>query len=176
MNQDNRQLREADLEAPARLREALKQLHHRSAAVPGEVDRALVKEARLQMQRVRNRGGVTGHTGRLPRVSVRFLAELVEGLADRLSPKGAMVWSTAAVALVAVVVGVWLAVQPQPGDLAQDFNHDGTVDMLDAFTLARQLQEGQAWGADLNGDGRVDDRDVQELASRAVHLDQGRSS
>jgi hypothetical protein len=60
----------------------------------------------------------------------------------------------------------------------EDLNHDGRVDILDAFQLARQLQTGQkpAAGLDLNGDGVVDWRDVEVLATRAVHLEKGGQS
>jgi hypothetical protein len=53
-----------------------------------------------------------------------------------------------------------------------DINGDGTVDILDAFRLARALQgpEGSASRADINSDGRVDLFDVDAVARRAVAL------
>ena len=58
-----------------------------------------------------------------------------------------------------------------PGDL----NHDGQVDILDAFALARQLKESAQSNLqlDMNGDGVVDERDVATLAARAVSLGKG---
>lgn len=58
-----------------------------------------------------------------------------------------------------------------PGDL----NHDGRVDILDAFALARELKTGAhpGPGRDINGDGVVDERDVTALAARAVSLGKG---
>ena len=56
-----------------------------------------------------------------------------------------------------------------PGDL----DHSGAIDILDAFALARQLESGDAPAvtlADMTGDGRVDDLDVEYLASLAVAL------
>jgi len=49
------------------------------------------------------------------------------------------------------------------------------VDMLDAFALARELQQGRTPRPqlDLNGDGVVDERDVEVLAARAVTLETG---
>jgi hypothetical protein len=44
-------------------------------------------------------------------------------------------------------------------------------DMVDAYRLALQIREGK--GRDVNGDGAVDQRDVDELASRAVSLGGG---
>jgi hypothetical protein len=56
-----------------------------------------------------------------------------------------------------------------------DLNHDGHVDIVDAFALARQLKQGGTRNLqlDLNGDGVVDERDVAALAARAVKLEQG---
>jgi hypothetical protein len=56
----------------------------------------------------------------------------------------------------------------------QDFNHDGRVDILDAFALARHLKGGIGGaGLDVNGDGVVDERDVAALAAQAVKLTPG---
>ena len=64
-----------------------------------------------------------------------------------------------------------------------DVDHNGRVDILDAFLLARSIEargpvdvtpSGAAdtqW--DLNGDGRVDKDDVNLVASAAVRLDKG---
>jgi len=56
-----------------------------------------------------------------------------------------------------------------------DLNHDGRVDILDAFQLTRELQSGQKppSGLDLNSDGVVDQRDVHIIASQAVKLEKG---
>jgi len=56
----------------------------------------------------------------------------------------------------------------------EDVNHDGHVDILDAFALARQVKSGGAARAlDLNGDGVVDRRDAEVIATRAVKLEKG---
>ena len=57
----------------------------------------------------------------------------------------------------------------------EDVNHDGRVDILDAFALARQLKAGAARATrfDINGDGVVDERDVASIAARAVRLEKG---
>ena len=56
-----------------------------------------------------------------------------------------------------------------------DLNHDGKVDILDAFALARELRTGvrPTPQMDLNGDGVVDERDVATLAAQAVSLGKG---
>ena len=59
--------------------------------------------------------------------------------------------------------------------LPGDINHDGRVDILDAFALAREIKTGAhpGPGRDINGDGVVDERDVAALAARAVSLGKG---
>ncbi len=55
----------------------------------------------------------------------------------------------------------------------RDVNHDGVVDILDAFALARKIQAGdKSTVTDINGDRVVDQRDVAALAARAVKLNQ----
>ena len=80
--------------------------------------------------------------------------------------------------IVAAGVLVWLAVQPGTAARPEDLNADGRVDMLDAFALARELQQDRTPGPqiDLNRDGMVDERDVEMLAARAVRLDPRRNS
>ena len=56
-----------------------------------------------------------------------------------------------------------------------DIDQNGTVDILDAFTLARHIESKQqmetAW--DVNGDGLIDRRDVDSVALTAVRLSKG---
>ena len=81
-------------------------------------------------------------------------------------------WTAAAAVLLAAV----LIYQPTPGPpaapLAGDVDHNGRVDILDAFTVARRLEAAAApepqW--DVTGDGTVDHRDVDAIAHLAVSL------
>src|SRR5262249_30206563 len=60
----------------------------------------------------------------------------------------------------------------------EDLNRDGKVDILDAFILARKLQGAPVSDRtlDLNGDGLVNQRDVEIIAVHAVSLEKrGRS-
>jgi hypothetical protein len=56
-----------------------------------------------------------------------------------------------------------------------DLDRSGTVDILDAFHLARRLEAGEAIdpALDFNRDGAVDARDVDRIALRAVSLTPG---
>jgi len=53
-----------------------------------------------------------------------------------------------------------------------DVNHDGKVDILDAFIVAKRIQSGAplSLDLDLNGDGRVDAADVALLSAQIVRL------
>ena len=85
-----------------------------------------------------------------------------------------------AIAAAAVVAFVLLrptlprsvpSVATGPGDI----NGDGRIDMLDAYLLARHIKDGDQldprW--DMNGDGVVDQRDVDAIAAIAVSLGKG---
>ena len=65
----------------------------------------------------------------------------------------------------------------QPANVAHDRGSDrdldgnGRVDILDAFAIAREIQSGRNQPAfDINGDGRLTQADVTEIAQRAVTL------
>ena len=78
--------------------------------------------------------------------------------------------------LAAEVVTNSLRHRPRaPAFAREDLNHDGRVDILDAFALARQLKSGAAPGPlfDINGDGVIDERDIATIAARAVKLQKG---
>ena len=104
-----------------------------------------------------------------------WLVELRAGLAALLGGRRFAPLTAAVATIVAAGVLVWLTVHPRAAARPEDLNADGQVDMLDAFALARELQQGSTPRPqlDLNGDGVVDERDVQALASRAVRLEQG---
>ena len=81
----------------------------------------------------------------------------------------------AGVALAAMVARTVLHQGGSPQFAREDLNHDGKVDILDAFQLAREIKSGKppAQIEDFNGDGKVDAADVEILAKRAVSLDKG---
>ncbi|MFH0910433.1 MAG: dockerin type I domain-containing protein [Planctomycetota bacterium] len=92
-------------------------------------------------------------------------------------------WSSAAAASLLLVAGLWHFARPpekipQAAPLAKvgvsvDFDQDGSVDIVDAYLMAKMLKSNAGrkhWPAamDLNGDGAVNEEDVQALAQRAV--------
>src|SRR5687767_10762272 len=84
------------------------------------------------------------------------------------------VWWTAAAACIAIVAVAGLSLFEKTRYEQADADHGGRVDILDAFALARRLQQGSATGPDLNGDGIVNKADVDAIAVRAVKLKKGR--
>jgi hypothetical protein len=79
-------------------------------------------------------------------------------------------WRPVAAAAAAILIGAaaWIATRPSiPGDV----DRSGRVDIVDAYGLAVRLRSGQVEsGHDLTGDGKIDDRDVDEIARRSVAL------
>jgi hypothetical protein len=154
MPDNNQHDRDEALEAPSSLVSALKRLPQERIFIPPTVDESVLRAARKQLERPE-----------LPRLGW-----------FRFAP-----WLAAAAALVVLASIPRYFKQPSPGAAGDsvfargDLNHDGRVDILDAFALARQLKQGGKPNPqlDLNGDGMVDERDVAALAARAVKLEQG---
>jgi hypothetical protein len=120
----------------------------------------------------------------------RALLEGFSRLADRLTPprlevpaavKGELMalarprraWRplVAAAAVLIGISGVWLAIGHRPA-IPGDVDHNGRVDIIDAYALAVQLRSGLKPDPafDVNGDGKVDERDVEEIARRSVEI------
>jgi hypothetical protein len=154
MKKPDNSIEDQNLDAPERLIVALRQSKPEPIFVPPTLDETILRAAREHL------------TGR-ERPRFRWLPVLP--------------WlaTTAAV----VVAGAFLFVHSKSnrslpngqGFAREDVNHDGRVDVLDAFALARQLKEGRSSNTrlDLNGDGIVDERDVHIIALEAVKLDKG---
>lgn len=145
-NNDDR----SDPRAPQELVDDLRALYSADLPVPGDVDRAV---ARMAHRRLAARG--------------RAPAALW-----RLAP-------LAAAATVLLALGAWGLLQAPTGPaslaLRQDVDGNGRVDILDAFLVARRIESGprppKAW--DVNGDGVVDQADVDAIARAAVALKKG---
>jgi len=155
MNENNRHFDE-DLGESVRpeLSRELKALFSPSSGVPGRVDRAVAGAARNHLAR--------------PTRKLWWLKWTVPATA------------AAAIALACVF---WPGQNPKPRPVAEmaaaalpgDIDHNGKVDILDAFKLARHVESAppmdRAW--DINGDGAVDRLDVDAVAFAAVRLDKG---
>ena len=149
--QPNPESEEKDLIASAKLGVALRGLNKETVFIPPSVDETILAGVRPRLTGIRRR---------------RARSRMVAG------------WTALA---ASVVVGAFV-VQAlfHRGPFAEhqrfargDLNHDGTVDILDAFQLARELKQGGKPdpSLDFNGDGKVDAADVDVLAARAVSLE-----
>lgn len=137
---------------PAELREALVRLHDPGIAVPPEVDEFILSGARRSFHHRRRRW-----------LLVRRVGAAV---------------AAAAVLVIAVKVFVPTRTAPSPVAFSQrpqlaqaaDVNHDGRVDIVDAYIVARKIAHHEpldpAW--DINGDGVIDQKDVDLIANMAV--------
>jgi hypothetical protein len=146
-----------DAPPPKALRDDLASLYDARIDVPPRLDKAILADARRARLSVRD--------------PIPWPVQLFRVAA-----------ATAAAAAFALVVWLNSPAGSPPGSTTpavakQDINGDGTIDILDAFTLARRIESGAAAGPDLdiNNDGRVDAADVDAVAARAVALRGGRS-
>lgn len=156
------------IDAPQELIDTLADLHNERIFIPPSVDESIMAEARKHLSP--------------PPV--------------RKKPTNMIAWSGWGVALAASVVLVASLSQRnrQPFDAAQsestpvaemasaspvykreDINQDQSVDILDAFALARQLEGGGAVQTELdfNNDGVIDRGDVDWIAQTSVKIEKG---
>jgi hypothetical protein len=141
----NGNFNDEDLKAPPRLVAALQRVAKKELFIPPTVDEAVTRSARV-------------HLGEPERKRPSWL---------RL-----VLWSAAP----ATAMLVFLLLRHSPGNFAsEDLNHDGKVDILDAFQLARELHSGSppSPSHDVNGDGLVNQLDVERITAHAVKLPKG---
>jgi len=141
---------EEALQAPPKLVAGLVRLPRERLFIPRTIDEAVLREARRHLSKPER-----------PKFPWR-----------RLVPRFA---AAALVLLLAYVFARHGSDSRPPVFAREDLNHDGRIDILDAFALARQLKSGPppGRGQDINGDGVVDERDVETIASQAVRLGKG---
>jgi hypothetical protein len=151
MTQPNNHDGRPDPRAPQGLIDDLRALYGAEVPVPADVDRQVARLARRRLA-----------GGRARTMTIWRLAPL------------------AAAAAVLLALGAWTllrAPHAAPPALAarEDVDGNGRVDILDAFLVARRIESGQpppkAW--DVNGDGVVDQADVDAIARAAVALKKG---
>lgn len=142
-----------DLDAPARLIEELRAHDDVDVVVPPAVDAVILAEARerLSSRVVRLPGGRAG---------------LAAGR-----------WAAAAAAAVfGVCLWIWWP-QPEPVPVIADpadVDGSGSVDILDAFAIARWIESARSNGdvrLDYNSDGVVDHEDVNALVALVVRVE-----
>lgn len=118
------------------------------------------------------------HRPKIPAaVEDSILAQAHEKFARRRRLRLMARWGTGLAAGLAamIVLVVWLHHPKPTQNFAKgDINRDGQVNMVDALVLAKHLaardKSDQAW--DINGDGRIDQKDVDAIAAASVSLKQ----
>ncbi|MBI1195926.1 MAG: hypothetical protein GC138_08775 [Gammaproteobacteria bacterium] len=90
-------------------------------------------------------------------------------LARRRTPSVWQHWLPLAAAIVIAGLILYFA-RPTERQMA-DLNRDGTVDVIDALLMAKEVQRGK--GSDINHDQKIDARDAEEIATLAVRLERG---
>lgn len=149
MTMDDNSQSDPGLDAPPELAAAFKKLMPAAVFIPRTVDEAVLRAARERL------APATRPRPRVVPIWLRWPA--LVGFA-----------TTAVIAVLAIRTAHFGGQRYA----REDINHDGRVDILDSFDLARRLRDGRSNGSlDQNGDGVVDQRDVQWLAARAVNLD-----
>ena len=149
-----------DLTAPTGLSADLKSVFAPQRPVPPKVDRAVLDQANRHF------------------VAVRF------SKGGRRRFRWSVVWKVAAAAAIVLFAFSFdLTKKPKPaldrsaaaGIQAVDIDQNGRVDILDAFTLARDIESAgpikKDW--DINGDGKVNRDDIDAVAFAAVRLGKG---
>ncbi|SRR6266516_6592448 len=145
MNEDE----PSEPQVPAEMAEQLKALYGGPPFVPPVVDNLVLARAREHLKRPAR-----------ARRTVSFPHWLAAAAVFTLCAWLGSLW--------------WASKHPAPA-AREDLNHDGRIDILDAFALARRLQQGAAPSPlfDINGDGVVDQKDIDAIAGRAVALTKG---
>jgi hypothetical protein len=136
-----------EFDLPPRLADALRAAYTHRAEVPPRVDDAVLSAARERFARRRR---------------LRLMGRWGTGLAAGLA------------AMIAVAVILHRPAAPARSLAKGDVDADGRVNMVDALALARHVAAGDTldpkW--DVNGDGVIDQKDVDAIASAAVSLKQ----
>jgi hypothetical protein len=82
-------------------------------------------------------------------------------------------WAGSVAAAAAIIIFACVFFNLDHSTNGADIDHNGRVDILDAFKLARQIESSNVQNKklDFNGDGVVNQEDVDVVALAAVHLD-----
>ncbi len=139
----------AELQIPAELAQRIKALYQEQLPIPFFVDELVLAKARAHLERPAR--------SRIVVASFRWVA------------------AAAVVTFGAWLGSLWFTAKSPATTAREDINQDGRVDILDAFALARRLQQGAVLRPlfDFNGDGVVDQKDIDAVAARAVKLGGG---
>jgi predicted anti-sigma-YlaC factor YlaD len=131
-------------------------------------------------------GVTSSRTPEIPEGRDRSIRDALRSETGRAGRRGRLVrlLSGAAAAALLLAAGLWALgpfdAAPRPSDREErqllDVDEDGRVDVIDAYLVARRLHRGETPPAswDVDGDGEVDDADVEAIAQAAVSLGRSR--
>ena len=177
MDKKNQSQPEQEPKAPAKLVTDLKGLHKEHIFVPPKVDQSILNAAREHLEKTSREPAEQETAGQpwIPQWAPWAAAAASLMLLLFLTLPGEKHTSPSALAKASVSAKE-VALKQKPSSLAtmisrKDINKDGQVDILDAFMLASRIQTGaieENW--DINGDGQVNQADVEEISAFAVKL------
>ena len=181
MDKQNQSQPEQEPKAPAKLVTDLKELHKEHIFVPPKVDQSILNAAREHLEKTSREPAEQETAGQpwIPQWAPWAAAAASLMLLLFLTLPGEKQTSPSAVAQTSAPSGI-IALNQEPSSPTtkatkispKDINKDGQVDILDAFTLASRIQTGsieEKW--DINGDGQVNQADVEEISAFAVKLE-----
>ena len=179
MDKRNQSQPDQEPKAPAKLVTDLKDLHKEHIFVPPKVDQSILNAAREHLEKTSREPAEQETAGQpwIPQWAPWAAAAASLMLLLFLTLPGEKHTPPSALAK-ALVSAEEVALKQKPSSPAtmisrKDINKDGQVDILDAFTLASRIKAGAAieenW--DINGDGQVNQADVEEISAFAVKLD-----
>lgn len=164
----------SDPTLPPEIQAALKREYDPPASVPESMDRQILADADRHLSTVSNRpptpvrtyrriGWATGTI-----VAAVLLLACLPFLTDREGQPGFAARDTGVPVSTSEMsrsfADAGLSV------LANDFDQNGQINVLDAYALAQQIKGDPASDFDLNGDGRTDLADADFLAMNSVTL------
>ena len=132
-------------EIPDALTEKLREVASKTTIlVPSSIDQAVLSDAKTHFAQIRH------ERRKVTRIS----------------------WLAAAACVVLLALFGLRHLGQRPYERA-DIDHNGRVDILDAFALARRIEQSPRHGVDVNKDGVVNKADVDAIAAQAVKLKKG---
>jgi len=155
MTDQNRQFDDLERRPSDRFRKDLRALYEPTGAVPPQIDRTILDQARRRLAkprriilRIRWAGGIAAAAA-----VIALGVFLYQGPTSPNHPSAAIQQSAAA-------------------ERRADIDGNGRVDILDAFRLARSVESRGPTAADwdINNDGRIDRDDIDAVAFAAVRL------
>lgn len=168
MNKSHQPNEDEQIEAPQELIDALADLHNERIFVPPSVDESILAEARKRLDPTpvpRKRSNIIAWSGWGGALAASVVLVVSLTIQNR-KPFDRSLTESAPVSEMA---------DARPVFKREDINKDQSVDILDAFALARQLDVGGSVPAnmDFNNDGVIDRGDVDWIAQTSVKIEKG---